>query len=213
VHPQAVLAAQRGDLRQRVDAAGIHGAAGRDHCQRNAPRGAVARDRLTQVREAHAEALIGRDQSQLLASEPEQRHRLGDRHVYFTRGIHDAGPGTGGIGRQACLASHGKCHQVRHRAAAAEAAATAVTAERRGEHVDHPTLERHRRRRGAPRGDVLVEDARQQVRKGGHRLARPVHVAEEARGGRAAEVEHLRQGVERGGTQSLFGQCGTERLL
>jgi len=71
VHPQAVLVAERGDVSQWVDAAGVHRAARRDDREGLAAGGAVGANGLAQVCEAHAVALIGGDETQILASEPE----------------------------------------------------------------------------------------------------------------------------------------------
>ena len=126
--------------------------------------------------------------------------------MHFARGVHHAGLRAGLVGGQARFARHRETHQVGHGAAAAQAAAEALAAERAREAAHELPLDGHRRRRRAPGRDVLIEDARQQIRERGHRLTRAEHVSVEAWCRRARQGEHLAQGIERASPQTLLGQ-------
>src|SRR4029077_5869971 len=199
-------------ISERIDAAGVDRTAGRDDGKGLPPLGAVGGDGVAQMRETHAQALIRRNQPQVVASESEHGHRFRNRHVHLARGVHHSGADTRGVCGQLRLARHGERHEVRHRAAAAEAAVVALTAERRGQRADQLPLERYRSRRGAPGGDVLVEDAREQVRERRYRLAGAEYIAEEAGRRRATRLEHLVQACEGRGAEAFFRKRVAEGL-
>ena len=82
--------------------------------------------------------------------------------------------------RQLRLARHGERHQIGRRAAAAQAAVVTWTSNGVGQPVNDGPLDRHGRRRGPPRRDILVECRRQQSRPAPHRLTGASDIAEEA---------------------------------
>jgi len=73
VQPDAVVLAQRGDLRQRVDAAEVGGAGGGDHGHGQLAQALTVRQRLGQRRHAHALGTVGFDAAHGVVAQPQQR--------------------------------------------------------------------------------------------------------------------------------------------
>ena len=211
MQPELLLAADGRDVGERIDCSRIDGAGGGDHGERGASGGAIGGDGRAQRLGVEAIVVARLDEREALAAESEQRHRLPDRHVRFARGVHDAGARARFVRRQARLAGHREPHQIRHRAAATQAPGEAVAAERAAETLHQVPLDRHGRRRRAPGGHVLIEHAREQIRERCDRLAGTQHVAVEARRRCARQREHLAEGIERGGPETLLGKRRCER--
>lgn len=83
------------------------------------------------------------------------------------------------VGRQPCFPSHCQPHQVRRRAAAAQAAGEPRATDCLRQPSDDAVFDRCRRRRRSPRRHILIEHRRAQFSQGAHRLARTEDIAEE----------------------------------
>ena len=89
VEPEALGGAQVGQLVERVDGAGVHGA-GVAHDDRGLPAGLpVVGDRPLQQVHADAEAVVGRDLPQLLPADAEEVHGLVHAVVDLVRHVDD----------------------------------------------------------------------------------------------------------------------------
>ena len=88
VQPEVLLAAERGELAQRIDGAGDTEPPVADDEEREQAVCAVGRDRVPQRGDVHAQRRVGRDPAQGLGAEPEHVGRLLHPGVGLGRAVH-----------------------------------------------------------------------------------------------------------------------------
>ncbi len=188
VQPQALFAAQRRDILDRIDGARGHRACVGDHTEGPQARRAVCREGLGERIEAEAEAGVGGQFAQVARAEPEHRYRLVDTGVRLLRGVEHQGRaaalqtvGAGAIA-EGMVARGREPHEVRHGPAARhDAAGGGRQAEQPREPAHDRPLDRVGGGREVPEVAVLVDEGGRVVRVGGQVVGRGLHVGQEAR--------------------------------
>ena len=162
VEPRVVTAAQGGDLRQRIDRAGVD-RPGRGNDQPRAhPVGDVALERLLKCINRHAVALVGRDLATRSATAPGDVQGLVDAIMGEARGVDRASPvGVAGI------AGRDDGGEVGDASAGGQGSRRLLgIADDAGEPVGRHVLEPHRTRAGRGEAGIFV-------RCGGEQVAEP----------------------------------------
>ena len=190
MQPQAVLAAELGELRERVDGAGARGAGVRDDAERPPSGGLVRGDRPGERLGLQPEIGADGQHAQLIRPEAERPRGAADRGMGLVGGVdHEV------VAHRAdhVLAGAGERREVRRGAAGDERAGGGVR-------IAHPVLEPAeelelelgRARRLLPRAAVDVARARDEVAERARPGPGERHVREEARVRRPArEREHV----------------------
>ena len=190
VKPDAVLAADPGELGQRVDGAAVRGASVRRGEQREAPGAQVGLDRGGQRLRREPERRVARQHAHLLRPEPEHPGPAGDRRMRLVRDVeHEVAAHRAGLR----LARAGEGGHVRGRAAARQRSSRLCrVADPVLEPAEHLELDLARAGRLHPGTRVDVAGARDQVGERAGPGSGAGNEAEEARVvDAAAERKHV----------------------
>ena len=207
VQPHAVLAADLGELAQRIDRAGVGRARGDAREQRRAAGRDVGLDRARERRRRQPQVLPAGQDAQLVGPEAEQPRRAGDRRVRLVGRV-----GDDAVAHRPCSASRAHASAVMLAAEpplTSTPAGAAVVAEPVLEPVEHGQLDLARAGRLHPAADVHVQRAGDEVAE---RARERLAGGDEGEVARMVGAAHERQHVGGEPLQRVGPRRGRRRL-
>ncbi len=179
VEPEPLAAAEGGELRQRIDGAGVGGAGVGNDAEGAAALCAVGGDFPFQRVKRQPEILVRGDFTDLCGREAENTERAVDRHMRLIGIVND---GIGDLIAETSVARGGERGEVGDGATADKQAAGGLrqTAEL-AQPIHGDQLDLSRARTGEPVAGENIEAARKRISHDGHKVAGTGHEREEAR--------------------------------